>query len=1211
MNIGLFGAVYRFELRYHLVRPVTWAYFVAFATGSFAFMSTDTIALAGGSGQVMRNAPWVLVRAMLLIVVLGQIVVAGLVGGSVMRDYQSRTHELVFTTPITRFAYLGGRYLGAFTVMVVIHLGIIVGLATGAAMPWIDSARVLPFDLVQYLAPFVVLVVPAILVISSIFFAVGALTRNAFAVYTQGIVLLVGWSIAQTLIGRIDDRTVAALLDPVGLSAFELLTRYWTVAEKNTRDVSLGGVLLANRILWSTVALGVAALTVALFRFRSAPPSLRLRKATVDDVVPAPGSSVAAVAPVTTISQDFGGRAWWVQLASTTRMSFRSIVRQVPFAVIVAVGLIMLGISATYSEVVLGQRAWPVTYTVVEVVTSQFAIFFTVLMALYAGELVWRERELRADQIVDALPARTSATLLGKIFGLILVKVALLVLLMVAGMLYQVANGYFHVEPLLYVTYLFGTVLPSLVQLTVLAVLIHVLANQKFLGHTLVILALILRRLAPRFGLEHPLFRYAEVAPLRYSDMNGYGPYVPGLVWSVLYWSAVAVLLGVVAYLVYVRGSESSWRVRWRAAVQRWRGPTRGIAAASLAAAAGAFAVLFNNTNHVNDYRTRADVRRARADYERTYKPLARLAQPRLVDAEVRADLEPERLSFSVSGTFTFVNDQSAPMDSLIVTMWNQELRIDTLTWGRAATALIQDTLHGVRLYALHEALAPGDSITLRYSARYEWKGFPSTGPDTATAAISVRNAIAANGSFVNYEYFPWLGYLASRELASDNDRRKERLAPKVRAASLDDQSARSRTYLGIHADWISFRATVSTAPDQIAIAPGELVREYRENGRRVFEYRATDRMLAFFTFLSARYQVKRDSWNGVTLEVYYHPGHTFNVDRMVASMKASLQDFSTRYGKYQFRQLRIVEFPRYSQFAQAFPGMVPFSENLGFILRAGTKPEDIDTPFYVTAHEVGHQWWFHQVVGGNVQGATMLSEALANYSAILVMEETFGRDNIGKFLRDQLDSYLVGRSQEAKAERPLMLVENQGYIHYNKGSLALYALRDLIGDTAMTRALNRFVADKAFQRPPFTTSRELLTYIEAETPDSLRSVVDDLFRTITLWDNAVEEGTFTARDDGRYNVAIRVRATKLRADSMGNETRIAMADLVDVGVFGEPAAGASLGAPLYLAKHRMAASDTTLHVVVDALPRRVGIDPYHKLIDRNPQDNVMRVREK
>jgi aminopeptidase N len=328
----------------------------------------------------------------------------------------------------------------------------------------------------------------------------------------------------------------------------------------------------------------------------------------------------------------------------------------------------------------------------------------------------------------------------------------------------------------------------------------------------------------------------------------------------------------------------------------------------------------------------------------------------------------------------------------------------------------------------------------------------------------------------------------------------------------------------------------------------------------------------------------------------------------MMASMKASLQDFSTRFSPYQFKQVRILEFPRYSQFAQAFPNTVPFSENIGFILRAGTKPDDIDTPYYVTAHEVAHQWWFHQVVGGNVQGATVLSEALANYSAILVMEQTFGRDNIRKFLRGQLDSYLTGRGREAKAEQPLMLVENQPYIHYNKGSLALYALRDLIGEQAMDRALSRFIKDKAFQKPPFTTSRELVQYLEAETPDSLRYALDDLFRTITLWDNAVEEGSVSVQEDGTYDVAIRVHAAKLRADSLGNERAVPMSDLVDIGVFGDKDTSASLGKPLYLAKHRIA-GDTTLHIVVDSPPRSVGVDPYNKLIDRNPSDNVMRVK--
>lgn len=1201
----MFGAVYRFELRYHLTRPITGVYFALFAVGAFAWMSTDTIALAGGAGQVMRNAPWVIVNSMLLVVMLGQIVVAGLVGNSVLRDYQVRAHELVFTTTITRFAFLGGRFLGAFTVMVIVHLGMIVGLALGAAMPWMDQARVLPFDLAAYVVPFVVLVLPALLVISSIFLAVGALTRNAFAVHTQGIILLVAWSVAQTLVGNINSRTIAALLDPIGMSAFATVTRYWSVAEKNTMGVSLGGVLLANRILWTVMALGVAGLTGLLFRFRSAPPSLRRGRQLVEEhTTPAAPARVITAAVL-----QFGLRAWWVHWVSSTRTSFLSIVRQLPFTVIVAVGLINLAIAASNVEVVFGQHAWPLTYSVAEVLNRQFNLYFIVLITLYAGELVWRERELGADQVVDALPASTSATMLGNVTALVMAELVILLVLMGAGMLFQGINGYYRFEPVLYLSYLLGTVLPALVQLTVLAVTIHVLVNQKYLGYALVILAFILRRLAPNLGLEHPLFQFATTAPFTYSDMNGYGPYVPSLVWSAVYWSAVAVLLGVLAYLAWIRGSEAAGRTRRRAALQRWRGTTRAVTAGGFAVAVAAGGVIYHNANVVNEYQNAASLRRLKGDYERTYKPLARLPQPRLIAADVRLDLEPERGAFAVSGTFTYVNNHAAPLESLVVVAAKHDVRVDSLHWDRPTTSLVQDTRQGVRMYRLKTALAPNDTVRLRYRGHYASRGFPVGGPDTALALIGVRNAVSANGSFVNYEYFPFLGYLTQLELTSDDSRRQEGLPPKVRMAPLDDVAARAVTYMGFNADWIDFRATVSTSPDQIAIAPGHLTREYQEGGRRVFEYRAREPMLAFFTFLSARYEVRRENWKDVALEIYYHKGHEFNVDRMFASMKSSLEDYSSRFSPYQFKQLRIVEFPRYSTFAQAFPGTVPFSESVGFILRAGTNVDDIDTPFYVTAHEVAHQWWFHQVVGGNVQGATVLSEALANYSAMLVMEQAFGRDNIRKFLRSQLDGYLTGRSRESKAERPLMLVENQPYIHYNKGSLALYALRDLIGDAAMNRALKRFVADKAFQKPPFTTSRELLGYLDAETPDSLRYAVDDLFRTITLWDNSVENASVSKRADGSYDVAVHLRTGKLRSDSLGNEQPTPMHDLVDIGVFGAVDSTYALGKPLYLAKHRISAGDTTVHVIVRSPPRSVGIDPYNKLIDRKPRDNVMNVK--
>jgi aminopeptidase N len=400
-------------------------------------------------------------------------------------------------------------------------------------------------------------------------------------------------------------------------------------------------------------------------------------------------------------------------------------------------------------------------------------------------------------------------------------------------------------------------------------------------------------------------------------------------------------------------------------------------------------------------------------------------------------------------------------------------------------------------------------------------------------------------------------------------------------------------------ADWVTFEATVVTDADQTAVAPGYLQRSWKEGNRRFFHYRMDAPILNFYAFLSGRYAVRRDRWRNVAIEVYHHPPHTYNVDRMVGAVRKSLDYFTAEFGPYQHRQVRILEFPRYAEFAQSFANTIPYSEGIGFI--AQVEKDDIDYPFFVTAHEVAHQWWGHQVVGADVQGAAMLSETLAEYSALMVMEREFGRARIGRFLRYEMDQYLRGRSSEGRAEMPLALVEQQQYIHYNKGALAMYALRDYIGEARVNAALKAFLDQWKYRGPPYPTSRDLLGHLRAATPDSLGYLVDDLFEHVTLYDNKAASATYRRLPNGLYQVDVRVNARKVRADSLGNQIERPVNDLVDIGVF-----GADKETPVYLAKHRVRAGAQTVRVVVKEMPERAGIDPLFKLIDRNIEDNTV-----
>ena len=1209
----MFWAILGFELRYHLRRLTTLLFFAVLFLLAFFAVASNAVLIGNGVGQVFKNSPYVIAQAMTILTAVGQVITTGIVGTAILRDHTLGSHELLFTTRISRFGYLGGRFVGAFLVMLLVYSGIPLGQMAGSVMPWVDHTKFGAFHLAYYVQPFLLIVIPNVFFVSALFFSVGVLTRNLFAIYTQGILLLGIYQLTQQILTDLDNLRRAALLDPFGVTTLDLATRYWTVAEKNTLLVPFQGYMLANRLLWLGVSVALLAVTFALFRFRVEP--IRLWRRRRKPAVPEPVTSLAPLV-VPSVTLEFGAAARRGQLLDSIRFTFRNIIREIPFRAIAAIAVVDTFVGSWYADRTFDTPTWPVTALIADSVQQTFWLYFILLTTIYAGELVWKERTLRADGAVDALPVPSLLTLAGKLLGFLLAMAVLLVVVMLTGILVQTIKGYHHYELGLYARELFAIEYPIIIQVSLLAFAVHVLVNQKYVGHLIMIVYYIGLIASRRLGFEHRLYRYGMRPEYTYSDMNGYGHFSAYIGAFLVYGVLLGVVLGLVAYLFWVRGTDDGFGRRLARARDRLTGGTRAAGGGVLLAAGLVGGFIFTNTNVKNTYITRKDVDRQQARYERTYRKYLDLPGPRITDVVVRVDLMPENRRFALASTYIAVNKTGRPLDTLFVslavaTVANRDTagptraghyQVDSLVWNRPATLLIGDTAVGVYLYRLAAPLGPGDSVTLAFGAHYWSEGFPNQGTNTD---------IVANGTFLNNTYFPTLGYDDNAELTDDDRRKDVGLAPRPRALPLDDPKGRLRSDFVGDADWVTFDATVSTAPDQIALAPGYLLRTWMEGGRRVFHYRMDAPIQNFYSFVSGRYAVRRDRWRDVNIEIYYHPGHEYDIDRMVLGIKKSLDYYTSQFGPYQYRQVRILEFPRYQIFAQSFPNTIPYSEGIGFISRIENKDDDVDVPLFVTAHEVAHQWWGHQIVGAHVQGSQMLSESLAEYSALMVMEHEQGRDATQKFLRYELDRYLRGRSLEKKKELPLMLVENQPYLHYRKGSLVFYALRDYIGEDRLNSALAKFVAEHRYPTAPYPTTRDFMQYIRAVTPDSLQYVITDLFETITLYDNSATDATATRQADGSWRVRLTVAAHKFRADSLGGQREIAMGDYVDVGVFGEPSKGNKLGRPLALEKVRITQPETTLELVVRERPRKAGIDPYNKLIDRGPEDNVRPVSVK
>ena len=1182
-----------FELRSRLRRISTWVYFIVFFALAMMWVAAAGGAVPGaivsfGSGKVWINSPYAIAQTMALLGMAAVTVIAAVMGRAVQQDFEYRTESFFFTAPIRKWEYLGGRFLGAIAVLVVILSGIALGSALGLFLPGIDPDRVGPFRPLAYALPYATIVLPNLVAIGGAFFCLAALSRRMLPVYIGSVLVLIGYLAAQGLLRDMENKVLAAMLDPFGVVANSRLTEYWSISERNTRLIPLEGLLLSNRLLW----LGIGATLVAFcaWRFALAHPgaSGRRRRAVPEDDAAPPVARLPTVEPGRVAALALLPRMIW--------LNFRETVKNVYFGVIVLAGVLFFVVTSTTAGSIFGTTTWPVTYQMLELVSGSFGIFMLVIVTFYAGELVWREREHRLDQIHDALPVPTWLPFAAKLGALMLVPVVLQVVLMLSGMAVQTAKGYHHYEPGLYGSWLFGLELIDYWLVCVLALTVHAVLNHKYLAHFAMIVYFLVISFAPLMGLEHNLYKYGVTTNFTYSDMNGFGPFLPRVRVFEAYWAAAALLLAVVAYAFWVRGTTSDWKGRLTIVRRRF---TRQVAAVTALGAAAMIALggfIFWNTNVLNQYTTTWDQQARQADYEKKYKALAADAQPKIAAVKLVVDLFPREQRVRMKGRYSLQNRSGKPVDAIHLLFFQPErTRFDRLEFSVPATLATDDPKVGLRSYRLATPLAPGARVDLEFDLDVPTRGFTNTGATTD---------VVANGSFVNgMSVLPFVGYQERGELATDRDRKKFGLAPKERMRDRDDPAGLAENALAPDADFIDFEATVGTDADQLAIAPGYLQREWAEGDRRYFEYKMDSPILDFFAFQSARYEVKKDRWHDVAIEVWHHPGHEYNIDTMIAATKAGLDYFTAAFGPYQHKQFRIIEFPRYAAFAQSFPNTIPYSEGIGFIARVRPDdPEDIDYPYYVTAHELAHQWWGHQVPGGNVQGETFLVETLAQYSALMVMKQKYGEAKMQRFLRYELDRYLLGRSTEQKKELPLGRVENQDYIHYRKGSLVMYALADYIGEENLNRAIRAYRDEWAFKGPPYSSASHLIAKIRAVTPPHLQYVIDDFFESITLYDNRALSARTRARPDGRYDVALRVFAKKRKADELGKETDAPLGDWIDIGVLDAD------GQPLFLEKKKITQEETEFTLVVPTKPAKAGIDPYNKLIDRRPKDNAIPV---
>ncbi|MGV3710207.1 MAG: M1 family aminopeptidase [Gemmatimonas sp.] len=1182
--------IFLFELEYRVRQPSTWVY--ALVLFAIPFLMMHAI---NGSSQFL-NAPLMVMTVSAALGSAGMLVTAGIFGDASARDVQTRMHSLFYTSPIRESHYLIGRYLGALTVNAFMLLGVPVGLLLASVMPYMEAGKFGPVQIAAYVQAYCLLLLPNLIIISAFMFGAAAISRRSLATYAGGIALFVLSLVVSDFVGRVENPTLAALSSPFGISAIGAVTEVWTPVESNSRLIGWPTILLMNRAVWIVFALAILALFIRKFRFVHPAGTLKRRwwhrRVVRDDAV---SSTANAPAVVTTAPpRDFTFRARMLQTMGVAFRAWREVAANRAFLVVlVGALLLVLALGWDVGEGTFGTFSWPVTHLIAgSVLGVGLAPVMALLIAIFAGELVWRERDVRIGDLAAITPIPNWVAFAGRFVALVAMLFTLQLVFVAAGALVQSLHGYHRHEFNVYVKIVLGIKFVDYLLLGALAMAVHVIVNHKYVGHMMVVLYFVANMLSGLLGVHHRMLVYGSDPGWMYSDFNGLAPFVQGLVWFKLYWAAWALLLATVASLFWVRGREAGIGNRLSIARARLNGPVvRAIGVAMvLIMSLGGF--VFYNTNVVNKYRSQQDAVAERVGYEKRYRQYQNALEPSLVKASLHVEIYPSERAADIDGVLSYVNRNRVPIDTLHI-LPSVSVETRELRWSRSARRVVHDSTHHYSMYVLEQPLAPGDSVAMTFKVSARPQGFPNSGTPTG---------VTANGSYFDRSWLPAMGYSASRELADEKLRKEHGLPVRTLPPSAGDVDAREPGAGAAGVELVDVETIIGTDAQQTAVTPGKLIREWNENGRRYFHFRTEQPTSFGASIFSAAYKVREDKWGNTLVRVYYHPTHDMNVDRMIESMKASLEYYSKNFGPYQFPELRIVEFPRYASFARAHPHTIAFSEGGAFLTRVDSA--DVDRPFFVVAHETAHQWWGGQVVPASAAGAAMVSETLAQYSSMMVLETVFGPKMARQFYDWNMKAYFTGRTVFTNRELPLVDIVGQPYLHYFKGAVAMYTMREFIGADSVNAALRRFRNQYAGADAPPATSRALYEELERVTPDSLRPLLSDLFEHITLWRLHTDSVRVDSAGSGQFTVSLFVDVAKVRADSVGRETPIPMNDLVEIGAFADDTSTA----PFYRRHHRIHDGKQVIQFSVPTKPVRAGLDPLHKMLERERHDNVVKI---
>ncbi|PHS23897.1 MAG: hypothetical protein COA85_09015 [Robiginitomaculum sp.] len=1207
----MLGKLIGFEIKFHTRQVGFWITIaIMFLIGALV-MSTDAISISSATGErVKANGAITLALQTSVFSLFSMFFGAIFVVSGVMRDQVYKALEMVHATPVTTWDMTLSRMVGVYVATFLCIFGAIIGLFAGQFAPWIDKESLGPINPLYFLQPTLIYVAVNTLLISGIFTTIAAVTRDRALVYVSAVALFILFTTSGLFVGQDAPDWLTSIVDPFGSNALALTTEFWPAAEQNTSMSPVTGLIGINRLVWGGIGFALYLATFSLFRRGLIAGKTKKRDVEVESET----GRITLESASTNHSFASAYKAFWTRL----KYEYLTTVKSIPFIILTLLAIALFGITIYVQMKFIPNPILPTSLQMAQTVIGTLAIPLLIIMVFFSGEIVWRDKTSGITEILDASPVTNWPLMAGKWIALIGVVTTLFFVGIVFGMVVQTLIGDIPINPGSYLKFTFISFAPRIYLFCLLVLFIQNFMPNRVIGMLAAgALVIFFFFILGNLPFAHPLMRYGAFNNGGLSELNGYADLI-NLKWFGIYWGSLGALFVVLSIWLWRRGLQSSLFIRLKTLGKRLSLPSVTIALFFLAGFVGSGAYIFKGYNIDNNFRTNKQNELRQVKWEKLLGDALKKPVPKVRSVEVDLTFAPSKQTAIVKGRYVIENTTGEPLRDIYINMPaqhdedNKSLIINGATRVTEGDNITEIEDFGARIYRFDPPLQPGAKTQMSFETFIP------------APRLGDRSPIQHNGTFVNnFAVMPQIG-VQDRRMTNPDKRRKYDLPEREKKADRTDKGARQKNFISASSDYVDFKARICTDKGQIPIAPGKLIRIYEENGKACRDYQAINPILNFFSFLSADFTVKRDVWKNpdgknVDLAIYYHKSHGYNVDLMIEAMKNSLSTYTTTFGPYQYSQIRIMEFP-YARFAQSFAGTIPFSENIGFVMDPGDPKDNdnVDLATYVVMHEIGHQWFAHQIVPADTKGFNVLSEGLTENAAMTAYEDALGWQKARRVLEQRsIQTYLTARAGDRDKEPPLARAGNQQYLVYNKASWVFWGLKQYMGKDKMQGAIRGFLQEFGSKGPPYPTTIELVNALRAAAGPQWQQLITDYWDRITFWDLSYDgDVTVKPNEAGGYTVNLTaVVDKKIASEEDGKETSVTKIDgenlpenlneWVEIGFYKEDPKKTLGDKWMKLERVHITDPKTELSFDLDERPAFVLLDPRRLLIERNVKDNV------